>query len=551
MSLFPQKIVGIDFHDYSAELVELKKKGDKISLEAYNRAIVPADVIKNGEIAKPDALKRILIDLLKNSNPKPVETTSAAIIFPPSKVLTHIFTFPVTLSEKEIRKAIPYQAETVIPFSIKDVYWDFSILERERETKKLASQHVLFAAITKDVADKYADVLESIGLTPFLFGVHARTLKNATFQQIPRQGTSLVIDVGVLAVNYLIVENGVTKYYFSDNEGGQTLIKNIAADLQEPENEIFQKKEKNKLQDIAKPEMIKEFIEKNYRRGNEIIEDQISNKVIKAVDDVILTGEFLNLPNFYKLANEHFKNQRVTIGDPKTGIKIDDKKFMPAETRNHVSIPYSIYFTNVIGVSMCGLYGCAERGINLLPQRLKESFANKRNALLVAIASIFMTVLTLFAAAFFFFMYNEISYERLALEAKKSSIEKLLYGTRYQQIRDEINKFNNELDQLETIDAKLYSVPLIIEEIEALLPTGIQISSIDYDDEQLLFGITGIAKDREALLETQKNFEEAIFIKEVIAPISNYDEKQQLSFLIQIVLDFSQLPPYGSNTNTK
>jgi len=52
MSLFEKKIVGIDFHDYSAELVEMSISKDKAILESYNREIIPPDVIKNGEIKK-------------------------------------------------------------------------------------------------------------------------------------------------------------------------------------------------------------------------------------------------------------------------------------------------------------------------------------------------------------------------------------------------------------------------------------------------------------------------------------------------------------------
>ena len=546
MSFIPQKIVGIDFHDYSAQMVELKCAGEKGTLEAFSRVAIPPEVIQNGEIHKPDQLKELLKQLLERANPRPVDTKNVAIVFPPSRVLTHIFTFPINLDEKEIAKSIPYQAETIIPYSINDIYWDFMILEKDSKDDKHASQRVMFAAITKETADAYVDILESVGLNPSLFAIQVETLKYALEGQMEADKTNMVIDMESLSVNYQIIENGKLKHYFTTNEGGKRLFKEIAEELQVPEKSILAEKEKDKLSKIPNLPRVNDFIEKNYRRGQKIIEEQITTKKVKKVDNVYLTGEFLNFPNFFDTAQTYFPNQKIILGDPKMGLKIDEQRFNPL-TEKEGKVPYSIYFANAIGVALRGISNTGvSEGINLLPDKLKEGFTSRRNGFFIATVSILMTVIALAAGTFFAFKYQSLVYERLHLETQKSAIERTLYGTRYQQIRDGIVQFNGEVEALTKIDQTLFSTPDLLDKIKKLTPGGVEITSIKFLDSELKIGITGIAKARKDLLEIQASFEKADFVQEVIAPISNFDESEELSFLLEIKLQFTKLNQYGA-----
>ncbi len=182
---------------------------------------------------------------------------------------------------------------------------------------------------------------------------------------------------------------------------------------------------------------------------------------------------------------------------------------------------------------------------------MKEGFANKKNALLVGVAAIAMTAVSLFVATFITFKYQDYEYKRAKLAIQKESIENTLYGTRYQEIREKITSFNNEVNALTAIDNSLFSMPSALQAVQNLIPKDVTISAMNYHDTDLSFEINGIAATRDKLLETQSNFENAEFITEVIAPISNYDTKKDISFLMKIKLDFAKLKPYGIYTNTK
>lgn len=551
MGILKTKIVGIDFHDYSVVITEISLDGNTRYLEAYNRTIIPSDVIVDGEIKKKEDLKLILKSMLQNADPKPIETKTVAITFPSSKVMTHIFVFPANLTEAEVRKAITYQAETVIPFSINDIYWDCAILEKEDSKIKHASQYVLFSCINKQIADKYCDLFEEIEMIPVLFSVPCDTLRNSLPADMLTGKTSLIIDIDTLAVNYLIIKNGIVKHFFSANEGGHKFIKELAKESQLTENVIVDLKEKNKLNTVVSAERIKEFLEKNYNRGQLIAEEYKLKNPNEKIEQVILTGEFINLPDFKALAKNHFPNAQAIIGDPQVGLTIPKAKFNLEKKNNNEYVAYSIYFNNSIGSALRELNTDENDGINLLPDKLKESLDTRKKSLILSVSAILTTAITLVAATFIVFQFQNIEYEHASLLTGKSAIDKMIYGTRYQEIKGQIAEFNQEVEELSRIDNSLFSVTNELEKIYKLMPKGIKITSFEFSDSDLQFDISGIANDRATLLAAQSNLEKADFIQQVIAPISNYDEKTKISFQMKIKLLFPKLDKYGSGAITK
>ena len=73
---------------------------------------------------------------------------------------------------------------------------------------------------------------------------------------------------------------------------------------------------------------------------------------------------------------------------------------------------------------------------------------------------------------------------------------------------------------------------------------------MQFNAEELKVKITGIAPDRENLLELQETFKQVEFIEEVVSPISNFDQKFQISFNMELKLILKKLPKYAQNTDT-
>lgn len=547
MNFLGKNIVGINFNDYAAQVVELKVSGEKIYLQAYNRKLLPLDLVKNGEILNQDGLKNFLNGLFQEANPRAIEAKELAVVFPSSKVFTHIFKFPVSLKKEEINQTLINEAETVIPFSLQEVYFDFTILESEDPLIKGASHIVLFAAISKGIADKYMELFQSMGLTPSLFGIGVESLKYGLIKQLETGKNNILIDVNTLHVNYLLMQDGVIKHFLSSNKGGKYLITSLTKEFQIPEKTLIQQKEKNNWDKKLLPK-INNFIESNYKLAKTVVEEFDKKASLKNIDNIYLTGEFLNLPDFYTLAQKHFPKNNIVIGDPRKYLDIDVAKFKPLQESADASY-YSTYFINAVGIGLRQLLAKSDEGINLLPDSLKKNLHNKRKTLFIAIGSVLASIFALFIASFIFFTYQNLSYARLNLEIQKSAVDQILYGVRYQEIRNEIVRFNQEVAELTEIENSLFSLPVMLENITKLIPAGISLTGMQFHDENLTLSLSGIADGRESLLSMTKNFKNSSLVGKVITPISTYDEKYNIPFEVQLQLIFKELPQYGTTTS--
>lgn len=535
MSLIPKKIVGLDFHDYYAQVVELNSYGSTVSLSSFNRVAIPPQVIKDGEIVNKDELRSIIRSLMDTANPQSIKATKVVCSFPAKKIFTHIFNFPATLEPKEIKKALPFEAETVIPFSIQDVYWDFRVLYKDDPKEKHASQHVLFTCVQKSVADGYVSFLNSLGLTPFAFTIPSECAENALKNQLNRVESSLVIDVGSLVTTYSYFKSDVLKDVYSSLESGKSLIANIAQKSQITEAEVIMQKEKNSFDASMTPD-IDNFARKTFAEAKNFL-------AVRDVKTIFITGEFLNLPNFYELAKEAFPGKEVSFGDPRIGISIDSDKFIPLDKKDGF-IPYSIYFTQAFGLALKGVAGDGP-GINLLPDYLRNSLSSKKTSFFLVGASIFLTLVSMVTALNLTIQHQNSVYLRIQSEAEKNSLQKLIYGARYQEIKNAITSFNSEVSALTSVQGKLFSVPHLLDAVFGAVPNGVTVSSLNFSNEDLTVSMSGVAENREILLNTQKNLENLPFVEKLIAPLSNFDDKTNISFMLKMNLKFNKLKPYA------
>ncbi len=532
MKIFGKNIVGLDFNDYSAQAVELKSVGGEIHLKAYNRILLPPNIINNGEIFNSEELKYLLKGLLAKANPKSITCKNVAVIFPSRKIFSHIFTFPKALSPEEIIQSLSYEAEKIIPFSIQEVYWDYNILPTKNE--------VLFVAIEKRIADRYVDLLQAMELNPLIFGTDVETLQYGLKKQLNPSKNSLILDIGTLSSNYLIIKNGILKSFFSSTKGGRHIIKTISENFSISEKDLLYQKEKSKIDKKYLPE-INKFIEMNHDVTKEFVEKD-------KINDIYLTGEFLSLPGFYETTKKFFPNKNIFIGDPKKSLYIDPNKFKTTDNEKALSF-YSTHFINAVGVAM-QCFQKSKKGINILPDALKENVKNKKRNIFFVLSSIFMCAILLFLATFIFFKHQDYIYQRKLMEIEKSSIDKMLYGRKYQEILRGINSFNNEVDAIFNIESRLFSIYNLIREINSELNTSIQLNRINFSDSNLTVDLSGVAPNRNSLLKITQEFNDLDFVSEVRTPLSSYDLQKDISFTMSLNLIFKQLPSYGNYANT-
>lgn len=523
---FRSSVVGIDFHDGLLQLVEVRAKGKQLELLAFNRLELSEGVVVDGRIKDEEQLKLAVTHLLQNANPRPVESSRLALVLPSKHVFTHIFRFPASFSLKDIRKAIIFEVETVIPFAVEDMIWDCYVLKGSDSKTQGDSQGVFFSGVPRVVAEEYVHFFESIGIRPRLFATHADALTNALETDLTTEN-SLVLELDPYASNYLILKGKVLHYFLSSAEGSQWM----EAGLKTPGDLDFQMQLTN-------------FIHERALQAQKIIEEQEADEQLGPINQIFLTGEYAHISPFYEDLKTFFPDKKVLVGDPKHQLTVDNRRFWEEYQKHGGQIPYSVFFVDALGVARQLLFG--KSGSNLLPNELKKTFFLEKMQFLMVVGSVVMAALSLMVGSYLLILQGNLAQERNTLAIDKKRIENTLYGIRYQEIKAQLTQFNDEITQLSGIDRTLFSVPEVLNQVTAVFPFGTHLTGYVYDDATLDLKLTGVAGDRDSLVLLEDQLKQLSFVKDVVAPLSNYDEKQNVSFTIDLQLSFSELPRYGS-----
>ncbi len=207
--------LGIDIGTSNIKIVELSNSGGTTTLENYGiletygyldrpNAAIQSSYFKIVEETTSDLLKK----LLKSLKPR---TKQAVISLPIFSSFVTIFEIPLT-DEKEISRAIPFEAKKYIPLPLEELTVDWAIInDNVRQTKNFSSK-ILLIAIPKDLIQRYQRIAKDVGLDVTAFELESVSLARSLMGQ--DKSPALILDVGSQSTNVAIVENG----YLVSNE---------------------------------------------------------------------------------------------------------------------------------------------------------------------------------------------------------------------------------------------------------------------------------------------------------------------------------------------
>lgn len=158
-----------------------------------------------------------------------ITTNNVNITLPESQVFTKVLDMPV-LTEKELSKAIYWEAEQYIPAQLDSMVLDWSVLRRPLEGTSQQKMQVLLVAASSQLIKRYQSILELAGLsivaieTEILSVVRSITAHN-------NSPTSLVMHIGSLSTSLAIVQNDVMVFNYTIPLGGIAMTRSIAANF--------------------------------------------------------------------------------------------------------------------------------------------------------------------------------------------------------------------------------------------------------------------------------------------------------------------------------
>lgn len=300
---------GLDIGTTAIRLVELRGSGTK-SLVKY--AYVPIEDKLSQSDSKADQQKvaKIVQQLVKQSG---VATNNVAVGIPSSKVFTTVADID-NLGTNDLAKAIPLQADSLIPTPLAESKIDWAVLGESPADK--TKQEVLLTSVANKFIEERLDMLESVGLNVVAF--EPDNLAMARALAINDTTPQLLLDVGHRSTDLVVVMNGVPHLTRSIPTGVEAIVRsaiqNLNIDDKQAEQFVFKfglSKDKLEGQVFQAISGTVDLLVGDIEKSIKFFETRYAGKKIERI---VVTGGAAVVPEFpLYLANKF--NLNVEIGN--------------------------------------------------------------------------------------------------------------------------------------------------------------------------------------------------------------------------------------------
>lgn len=224
---------GLDISDTHLRAVRIEKERGRNKIAGFDEIKLPHGLVKKGEIKKPETVVELIKKLIQA---KGLKTKYVIASLPEEKSFSQVITMP-KMSEEEGKKAIRFEAESYIPFSIDKVYLDSQkVIQLE---KNLDYSEFLIAALPKLIADPYLDVLKQAKLFPLALEIESQSIARALIEKENCSSPILLLDIGESRTNFILYlgnslrfasSNPISSAFFT-----RAITKNLKVDTEKAE----------------------------------------------------------------------------------------------------------------------------------------------------------------------------------------------------------------------------------------------------------------------------------------------------------------------------
>jgi type IV pilus assembly protein PilM len=301
---------GMDIGTTAIRIVQLRGSGNTKSLVKYAYVPVEAKIAVSDSKADQQKLAQVVGQLVKQSR---VATKNVAVGIPSNKVFTTVADVD-RMSNSELAKAIPYQADSLIPTPLAESKIDWAIIGDSPADK--TKQEVLLSSVSNKFVEERLDMLESVGLNVVAFEPNNLALARALASS--DGGAQLIIDIGNRSTDLVIVVGGMPHLTRSLPTGVEAIIKaavqNLNIDEKQAQQFVFKfglSKDKLEGQILESINGTVELLTTEIEKSMKFFSTRYNNAKI---DKIVATGGASIIPEFpIFLANKFAIN--VEIGN--------------------------------------------------------------------------------------------------------------------------------------------------------------------------------------------------------------------------------------------
>ena len=222
---------GLDIGTTAIRLVQLHGSNPK-TLMRYAYVPIDSKISQSDSQADREKLAEVIAQLIKQAG---VNTNNVAVGIFSSRVFTTVADVE-RLSSNELAKAIPYQADSLIPTPLSESKIDWAVIGQSPADK--TKQEILLTSIPNKYVEARLDVLESIGLNVIAFEPDNLAIARSLAE--PGPAPQLILDIGQQATDLVIVVDGIPRLTRSMPTGVEAFIKAAAQNLNIDEKQAEQ-----------------------------------------------------------------------------------------------------------------------------------------------------------------------------------------------------------------------------------------------------------------------------------------------------------------------
>lgn len=231
-------MVGLDVGSTAVRAVELSLGSDRPAITRAAQVAVPEGSVENGEVADVEGVGQAIRDLWRRGGFRGKQVTMGV---GGQRVVVREVTLP-SLPEKELRQALPFQVQDLIPIPIEEAVLDFDVIEElEQEGRKMS--RLLVVAAQRQLIDQQLEAILRAKLEPVIVDLVPFALVRSVGRyeglglEEEEGGSEAVVDVGADLTNICVHERGVPRFVRILPSGGDDITTAVAGQLGIPEEE--------------------------------------------------------------------------------------------------------------------------------------------------------------------------------------------------------------------------------------------------------------------------------------------------------------------------
>lgn len=196
------RCLGIDFGASSIKIVELSRD-EKNRLILSNYVIAQTKIGSSFSITKlnDESIIKILKELLNKAG---ISSSQAVISLSVGETFSTVIDLP-NMSEQDLIKAIPYQAQKYVPVPIDEVVLDWSVVGGDQKKNQ-----ILIVAVPKDLIKKIAQIAKKVNLKILAIEQEAFSIVRSLVGN--DQEPFLVIDLGQEEIDFILVDKNSIRF---------------------------------------------------------------------------------------------------------------------------------------------------------------------------------------------------------------------------------------------------------------------------------------------------------------------------------------------------